>query len=415
MNPCVRLAYNPGPVNTYRAFDALGGVGKPDVRLAFHPEGDRTLKQGTATPAPSGRLALVNSPAERNGTLDNPAVRLAISPHGEQGGANSVEHHVGAAGLGHSPTVRLAHKEAQGTGTLTGQMGKHQVPKIPDSMAPALLVSYVYLEPFLKNQHRYCYRDWVLDSGAFSAHNSGTEIKLQDYIDKAKELLAKDPTLTEVFALDVIGDWKASLKNTEEMWRQGVPAIPCWHAGEPEDALKGMAKDYPKIALGGVAKTRAAAKKQIAEQVFARVWPKKIHGFGFGSEDMVMAFPWHSVDATNWEMGPCAFGRWNTYGKMSVRGSKQNLRVEVEYYLEMERKARIKWRKQMEELEVIQAPVVRRAAQQAGNAQIKRSGIVGGGGDPCVRLAEKAGSRPNKFLVQPSDLLRPIADTQKRS
>ena len=27
MNPCVRLAYNPGPVNTYRAFDALGGWG----------------------------------------------------------------------------------------------------------------------------------------------------------------------------------------------------------------------------------------------------------------------------------------------------------------------------------------------------------------------------------------------------
>ena len=76
------------------------------------------------------------------------------------------------AGLGHAPTGRLAHK-------VNGQGDRNLERFNPN--APALLVSYVYLEPFLKNQHRYCYRDWVLDSGAFSAHNSGTEIKLQDY------------------------------------------------------------------------------------------------------------------------------------------------------------------------------------------------------------------------------------------
>ena len=288
------------------------------------------------------------------------------------------------AGLGHAPTGRLAHK-------VNGQGDRNLERFNPN--APALLVSYVYLEPFLKNQHRYCYRDWVLDSGAFSAHNSGTEIKLQDYIDKAKELLAKDPTLTEVFALDVIGDWRASLKNTEEMWRHGVPAIPCYHEGEPEDVLKGIAKDYPKIACGGVAHRRGPEKLKWASQCFARVWPKAIHGFGFGSQESIMALPWHSVDATSWEMGPCAFGRWNTYGQMSVRGSKQNLRVEVEYYLEMERKARIKWRKQMDQLD---------------------SG--GGGGEgPCVRLAEKPMSRPNKSLLQPSGSPRPTADTPKQS
>jgi hypothetical protein len=69
---------------------------------------------------------------------------------------------------------------------------------------------------------------------------------------------------------------------------------------------------------------------------------------------------------------------------MSVRGSKQNLRVEVEYYLEMERKARIKWRRQMQELETEDGPTVRLAAQQANNASIKRSGIA----SPTIRLAE---------------------------
>ena len=214
---------------------------------------------------------------------------------------------------------------------------------------PALLVSYVYLAPFLKNRSRYAYRDWVLDSGAFSAHNSGTEIKLEDYINCCKELQASDPTLTEVFALDVIGNWKASLKNCEAMWRQGVEAIPCYHVGEPEVELRAMAKDYPKIALGGCVGFKQ--KRKFAEQAFARVWPKAIHGFGFGSETDVMALPWHSVDATNWEIGPCKFGRWNAFGKMSVRGSKQNLRAEVEWYLDLERRARQKWAAAMKQLD----------------------------------------------------------------
>ena len=72
-----------------------------------------------------------------------------------------------------------------------------------------------------------------------------------------------------------------------------------------------------------------------------------MHGFGFGSEKSVMLVPWHSVDATNWELGPCRFGRWQSFGKMSVRGSKQNLRAEVEWHLDLERRARNRWAKEM--------------------------------------------------------------------
>jgi hypothetical protein len=84
------------------------------------------------------------------------------------------------------------------------------------------------------------------------------------------------------------------------------------------------------------------------------VWPKKIHGFGFGSETLILALPWHSVDATNWESGPCRWGNWKKYGRMSVRGSYQNLRGEVEFYLDVERRARVKWRKQMQQLDELE-------------------------------------------------------------
>ncbi len=283
--------------------------------------------------------------------LSSPAVRLAIAPAGEGGNAGVRQNEINL-------------KDYQ----------------------PALLVSYYYLEPFLKNKARYSYRDWALDSGAFSAHNSGAEINLQDYIECCKQQKAEDPTLTDIFALDVIGDWKASLHNTEEMWKRGVEAIPTFHYGEPWDYLKGIAKDYPKIALGGCVGKRD--KDKFAGQVFARVWPCKIHGFGFGSEKSILSIPFHSVDATNWEMGPCAYGRWASFGKIgnaniSVRGSKQNLRAEVEYYLDLERRARDRWRKEMKILDGL--PLTLRLAVDAGAANGQRA--EGAFVAPTLRLA----------------------------
>src|SRR5262249_2164969 len=150
-------------------------------------------------------------------------------------------------------------------------------------------------------------------SGAFSAHQSGKEIRLEEYIETAKQLMETDKQLVEVFALDVIDDWKASLKNCEAMWEAGVPAIPAFHIGEPEEALIHLARHYPKIALGGVALLRGEKKLSWARQCFARVYPHRIHGFGFGSEKAVLSLPFHSVDATNWELGPCRFGRWQSF------------------------------------------------------------------------------------------------------
>lgn len=304
----VRLAYNPGPVNAYGALAPMNPPSK--------------------TEAPAVRLALLSSDRTNDVLTD---VGNAIAAEA-------------------APSVRLAATTASMQCAETS--GVHRYPHLKEPgdgqepLKPALLVSYVYLAPFLKSRHKYAYRDWVLDSGAFSAHNSGKVIKLQDYIDTCKELLASDPTLTEVFALDVIGDWRASHKNTLEMWRQGVPAIPTFHPGkEPWEVLKGMAKDFPKIALGGVVGMVKKQKEKLIEQCFARVWPCRIHGLGMSGEDMVMKYPFHSVDATNWEIGPCAFGNWKTFGNMSIRGSKQNLRCEVEWHLKLERTARQRWAK----------------------------------------------------------------------
>jgi hypothetical protein len=223
-------------------------------------------------------------------------------------------------------------------------------------MRPALLCSFVYLENFQRNQPRMCYRDWALDSGAYSAWHRGVTIDLQQYIETCRHLLETDAKLVEVFALDVIGDWKASLQNCEAMWKAGVPAIPTYHIGEPVDALMHIAKHYPKIALGGVAKSKPSVKLEFAKQCFARVWPKRIHGFAYALREHLLAVPFHSTDSTSWELGPCAHGRWKSFGQMTVRGGRQNLRSEVEFFLKLEAESRQRWKREFKLLESENSP-----------------------------------------------------------
>lgn len=259
-------------------------------------------------------------------------------------------------------TVRLAYG---GPGIYAGGDAKptphERMPKAleqalmayPDSPLPppALLVSYWYWRTFGQERSYYHFRDYSLDSGAFSAHHSGATIDLGEYIEFCRDRLTNDPQCTEVFALDVIGDWRASLKNTEAMWEAGVPAIPAYHVGEPAHVLKHMADTYPKIALGGAVGMRGPTKIAFAKAAFAQVWPKPIHGFGFGGQQQLMAVPWHSVDATNWETGPCRFGSWKSMPGGTHRGGNQPLRMEVEWYLRLEQRGRARWRREMKLLD----------------------------------------------------------------
>jgi hypothetical protein len=220
-----------------------------------------------------------------------------------------------------------------------------------DQRRPSLLVSFFYLKQFQDNRSRYHFRDWVMDSGAFSAKNSGSHIDLDEYIATCKELLASDPQLTEVFSLDVIGDYLGTAANTDKMWAAGLEAIPTFHVGTPWGELERLAREYPKIALGGAVGMHQKAKAAWVGQCFARVWPKRIHGFGMSGVDMLMSFPFESVDATSWELGPCAFGQWKTLGKVSVRNTKaRNLRGEVLWYLDLEAKAAARWRRELDKL-----------------------------------------------------------------
>ncbi len=194
-----------------------------------------------------------------------------------------------------------------------------------------------------------------MDSGAFSAHNSGKAINLLEYTEECRRRFATDPQLTEVFALDVIGDWRGSLRNTETMWKAGVPAIPVYHMGEPWDVLRCLARDYPKIGIGGMVGMRSKAKFAWMSECFRQVYPCKIHGLGIATEAAIMGLPFHSTDASSWEFGPLRFGTWSAFGNANIglRSKDVNIRVQVEQFLKYERAAQSRWRVEMARLDAL--------------------------------------------------------------
>lgn len=231
------------------------------------------------------------------------------------------------------------------------------LPQLDEAHRPSLLVSYAILRSERRRQAwrdllaQTTYRSWCLDSGAFSVWNSGGSIDLQEYIAVARDLWQADPTLDMVFGLDVIGGrgWRETRRNVEAMWAAGVPAVPCYHEGEPTDVLRGYAADYPKIALGGMVPLKGSTKLKFAQQCFSRIWPCAVHGFGVGTEELMRAVPWHSVDASSLESGPLKFGTWRSYGprtKLSVRGCR-DLRAEVAWFLKLEAATRVQWTAEM--------------------------------------------------------------------
>lgn len=227
---------------------------------------------------------------------------------------------------------------------------------------PAILVSYAYLHEFSARRHRYRYRDWMLDSGAFSAWKSGYEIRLSEYIQVCRALRDADPTLSEIIGLDVIGSDRGSLANAIKMKEAGIDAMPVFHIGDDWGILKEYASGWDKVGLSCRFGESIQDSYKFYDQCFAKVWPKKFHSFGWVAEEVLLRYPFHSGDASSWEMAPCAFGSWKQFGKMSIRGSAQDLRGEVRYYLELEHKMRLKWRPLFERLGWYRPPDVRLAA-----------------------------------------------------
>lgn len=202
----------------------------------------------------------------------------------------------------------------------------------------SVLVAIPYLKPVRPMLKKF--RSWVLDSGAFSVYNSGINVPIKEYIDACKEVLDSEHPPEEIFSLDVIGDWKASMANYDLIRRMGLKAIPTFHFGDPWHMLSTIAKEYDKIAVA-CRKNGEVPRHRFFEQCFARVWPKKIHGFAIGTESILLSLPFHSADSTSWF-------RTGKYGQSNLFGHKVHLKrgcrtIQLEHFINLERRVRDFW------------------------------------------------------------------------
>jgi hypothetical protein len=208
----------------------------------------------------------------------------------------------------------------------------------------SLLVAYPELRGFLAKREQYAIRRWCLDSGAYSAHNSGKVIVNKDFL-----MAAREANPDEMFGLDVIGDPHGTKHNLEEAWAAGLPAIPTFHYGHGRgwEDLEWCAEHAPagKIALGDVSGKADSRRVPWLKKAVKRCWPTKTHAFGCASREALSAAPFHSADASSWIYAPAAMGMWAgfTGRQMAVKSNTRNYSIEVKEHLDRERWATAMW------------------------------------------------------------------------
>lgn len=216
-------------------------------------------------------------------------------------------------------------------------------PEIPELN---LLVSFVYLQEFSGRRYTNRFGKMMLDSGAFSAWKSGKVIDMAALVAETR-----NPRWDESVTLDVIGNGPASLDNALRMKAMGSPAYPVFHYGESWDILDRYREEFWKVGLScRFGEPSSASYKWIAE-CFRRAWPYRFHSFGWVAPDLLKSYPFHSADTASWVLSPSTRGQWRAFGgKMSVRGSKKNLRAEMEVYFRLQRELKSRWARTLAEL-----------------------------------------------------------------
>lgn len=163
--------------------------------------------------------------------------------------------------------------------------------------------------------------DIFLDSGAFTAHMTGTEINLQSYCDYVS---ATKGQFSAYAALDVIGNWRASATNLDMMLRAGLSPVPTFHRGSPLSELDRLARTHRHIALGGMMVGRQKVHRQTLDnlspyldgvwRVLERHWPIKVHVFGLAATQWALErYPFYSADSATISIG----GSLGTYARFT--------------------------------------------------------------------------------------------------
>lgn len=170
---------------------------------------------------------------------------------------------------------------------------------------PRILVSYAYARKMADDDFAaFDGYDLILDSGAFTAHNSGKPIDHDAYVGWLQHA---GPYARFAFALDVIGDPAASERNwldARDRLGEVVQLVPTWHIGTPMPVFEDYCRRAPFVSVGG-------AVRHYRDQTYlwnvskrlhdiARAHGTQLHGLGMTGRRIMRNLPWTSVDSSSW-------------------------------------------------------------------------------------------------------------------
>lgn len=197
----------------------------------------------------------------------------------------------------------------------------------------------------------------ILDSGAFSAWNSGKVIDFEALCTEAG-----NGRWDEAVCMDVIGNPEASLENARIMKARGLHVMPVFHFGEPWDILKAYKEEFNRVGLSCRFGEPMAYSMRWLEQCFARAYPCPFHSFGWVQEKTLMALPFATADTASWHTG-IRFGKGQAYPGIRIPKRTEagpdvyDLRADVHHYISMEERIQRKWQKELQQFEVASQPL----------------------------------------------------------
>lgn len=185
---------------------------------------------------------------------------------------------------------------------------------------PNILISFAYISSVTGRELNKVRRDSLfIDSGAFTAWATGLKLDIDKYI----EFLQRGRF--SVYAnMDVIHDGEGSYRNYIYMKKHGLTPLPVFHSEEEFKWLETYLEMTDYIAIGGMAggEYSKEEKYKFLDKCFSIIskhWQKKVHGFGIGDPDIMLRYPFCSVDTTS-AMNGSRYGRTVTRtGNLAIR------------------------------------------------------------------------------------------------
>lgn len=176
-----------------------------------------------------------------------------------------------------------------------------------------ILESYYYLrknEYFMEVAKKF--GSFMLDSGAFTfmmgSHNGGIDWNkytedYADFINRYDIKLFFELDIDKIVGLDKVEKLRERLESLT-----GKKPIPVWHETRDKNYYIDMCRNYPYVAVGGIAILKGKARED-KERIFpwmiytAHKNGAKIHGLGYTNIGNLKKYHFDSVDSTAWLYG----------------------------------------------------------------------------------------------------------------